>query len=55
MSELPKVTIGKITYYFDEHLKQIRNVDNPHDFLNLCDAEMYGIKKMMEKQQAKSK
>lgn len=29
--ELPKVRLGKKEYYCDERLREIRNVDNPHD------------------------
>jgi hypothetical protein len=39
MSELPKVKLGRKTYYFDGRLKQIRNVKNPHDFIDLTEQE----------------
>ena len=29
---LPTVKVGKKTYFIDERLGQIRNVNNPHDF-----------------------
>jgi len=35
MSELPIIERGKKRYYFDARLGQLRNVDNPHDFINL--------------------
>lgn len=41
MSELPKVKIGKKTYYVDERLGQLRNVDNPHDFREICGSYWY--------------
>lgn len=31
------VTIGKEHYFIDYRLKQIRNVNNPHDFKPLCE------------------
>jgi len=35
MSELPIVKHGTKKYYFDARLNQLRNVDNPHDFIDL--------------------
>ena len=32
--ELPKVKIGTETYYRDDRLKQLRNINNPHDFMD---------------------
>jgi hypothetical protein len=31
MDELPKIRIGRKTYYLDARLGEIRNVNNPHD------------------------
>lgn len=31
MGELPKVKIGRKTYYLDERLDEMRNVRDPHD------------------------
>lgn len=31
---LPTVTIGEQEYYVDERLRQLRNVENPHDFID---------------------
>ena len=31
MRELPRVKIGRKTYYVDSRLNELRNVKNPHD------------------------
>lgn len=31
VKQLPKVRLGKKEYYYDERLREIRSVDNPHD------------------------
>jgi hypothetical protein len=31
---LPTVTIGEQEYYVDERLRQLRNIENPHDFID---------------------
>lgn len=31
--ELPKIGIGTKDYYVDKRLCQLRNVDNPHDYI----------------------
>ena len=33
-NELPKMVFNGRTYYVDCRIGQIRNVDNPHDFVN---------------------
>ncbi len=38
--ELPIVEYEGTRWYFDERLRQIRNVSNPHDYQNLNDFEM---------------
>jgi hypothetical protein len=43
MSELPIIKRGRKKYYFDARLKQLRNVNNPHDFIDLTDAECIAI------------
>jgi hypothetical protein len=40
MRELKKVKIGNKLYYLDERLKQLRNVKNPLDFINLNNFEV---------------
>jgi len=35
--ELPKLTIRGKTYYVDERLMQLRNVKNPHDYIDFWD------------------
>ena len=40
MKELKKVKVRGKFYYLDERLKQLRNVKNPHDFINLNDFEV---------------
>jgi len=32
--ELPTVTIGGQEYFVDDRLRQLRNVENPHDFID---------------------
>ena len=36
---LPTVSYRSKTYFFDARLKQLRNVENPHDYLDLNDVE----------------
>jgi hypothetical protein len=31
---LPTITLGDQEYYVDERLRQLRNVANPHDFMD---------------------
>ncbi len=35
--ELPKIQIAGKTYYADERLRQLRNVENPHDYIDFDD------------------
>ena len=35
--ELEKIQIAGKTYYADERLRQLRNVENPHDYIDLDD------------------
>jgi hypothetical protein len=37
MSQLPIVRIGKKSYFLDVRLRELRNVKNPHDRLDLCE------------------
>lgn len=37
---LPIVEEEGEQFFFDERLRQLRNVNNPHDFINLNDFEM---------------
>ena len=48
MSELPKIKVGKKTHYFDARLKQLRNVDNPHDYEDLTEVEAYQVKQAID-------
>lgn len=32
---LPTIEINGKTYYVDNRLRQYRNVENPHDFINM--------------------
>ncbi len=41
---LPTVKYQRKTWFFDERLRQLRNVKNPHDFLDLNDFEVYYFK-----------
>jgi hypothetical protein len=40
MSKLPIVSIKGKKYYLDQRLKQIRNINNPHDYKDLTDKEL---------------
>lgn len=42
---LPVVTYERKKWFFDERLRQIRNVRNPHDFLDLNEFEMEYFRK----------
>jgi hypothetical protein len=35
---LPRVTVGKKTYFIDIRLQELRNVDVPHDRIVFCGA-----------------
>lgn len=39
-TQLPIVEYEGTRWYFDARLRQIRNVENPHDFQNLNDFEL---------------
>ena len=40
MVRLPIVPHKGKQYYFDERLRQLRNVNNPHDYIDLNDSEV---------------
>lgn len=42
--QLPIVKYEGIKWFFDERLHQLRNVKNPHDFMDLNDFEMVYFK-----------
>jgi hypothetical protein len=42
---LPIVTYERKKWFFDERLRQIRNVKNPHDFMDLNDFEIEYFKR----------
>jgi hypothetical protein len=45
---LPVVRYERKLWFFDERLKRLRNVQNPHDFINLNDFEIeYFIKEVV--------
>jgi hypothetical protein len=45
---LPVVRYERKLWFFDERLRQLRNVRNPHDFINLNDFEVeYFIRKVV--------
>jgi hypothetical protein len=48
MSELPRITRGGKTYYFDARLQQLRNVDNPHDYIDLSQEETEEIRQKLQ-------
>ena len=41
MNRLKIISIGKKEYFLDERLKQLRNIKNPCDFIDLNDIELY--------------
>ena len=44
---LPVVRYERKLWFFDKRLRQLRNIHNPHDFINLNDFEMeYFIKEV---------
>jgi hypothetical protein len=48
MSELPRIKRGDKTYYFDARLQQLRNVENPHDFIDLSPLETEDLKQKLQ-------
>jgi hypothetical protein len=44
---LPVVRYERRLWFFDERLKQLRNIRNPHDFINLNDFEIEYFKRMV--------
>ena len=44
---LPVVRYKRKLWFLDERLRQIRNVRNPHDFINLNEVEIDYFKKRM--------
>jgi len=46
MRQLPIVKYEGKQYYFDERLKQIRNIKNPHDYQDLNEFEMEYFKNL---------
>lgn len=43
-SRLPTVLVEGIWFFFDERLSQLRNVENPHDFIDLSTTERDAIR-----------
>jgi hypothetical protein len=48
--ELPKIQVGTKVYYVDARLRQFRNVENPHDYLDYGDDLMGGIAELEGRQ-----
>ncbi len=48
-NRLPVVRWRDRDCFFDERLKQLRAVDNPHDFVELSDEEVAAIKTDLKK------
>lgn len=46
--QLPKISRGKTIYFFDERLRQLRNVDNPHSYIDLTNEEVWFYKEVSE-------
>jgi len=41
MNQLKIVKIGKKKYFLDARLKELRNIKNPNDFLQLTELDIY--------------
>jgi len=50
---LPTVTIDGITYYFDARLHQLRNVRNPHDFVDLSLSKSEAVQFLIDNEKVK--
>lgn len=46
--ELPTVRIRGVQYYFDYKMRQLRNAENPHDFIDLSFGERDAIAETLE-------
>jgi hypothetical protein len=46
-TQLPIVEYENKRWYFDARLRQIRNVENPHDYNSLDDFEMEYFRKLV--------
>ena len=44
MNQLKIISLGKKEYFLDERLKQLRNIKNPFDFIDLDDIELFLLK-----------
>jgi hypothetical protein len=54
VKELPKIKINGKTYYYDERLKQIRNVKDLTDWRDLNEMECFMIRAVIEKEKSSS-
>lgn len=46
--QLPKIRRGKSIYFFDERLRQLRKVNNPHEYIDLTNEELWFYKEVAE-------
>lgn len=53
MSELSTIRKNGVKYYFDPRLKQLRNVKNPHDYIDLDDEEVTKIQDRIDNRKIK--
>ena len=44
MNQLKIISLSKKEYFLDERLKQLRNIKNPFDFIDLDDVELFLLK-----------
>ena len=44
MKQLPIIKIGKKNYFVDERLRQLRNVLNPFDYIEVNEVELFVLK-----------
>ena len=47
--ELPQIQIAGKTYYADERLRQLRNIENPHDYIDFDEYEIPVLLDIYEK------
>ena len=50
MSALPKIQRDGETYFFDERLRQLRNVEDPDEFVDLTEVEAYEVKAQIQEE-----
>lgn len=54
VTRLPIVTYERKRWFFDERLRQVRNVKNPHEWIDLDEVEMEYFKEKVRKGDVKT-